>query len=213
VESSLQTKPWILPFRDNQFSSFGKIWFERYDHNRNDTQMASGPPATPLGIPEAQFIDDIAATAPTLEVAQGLLREKQELLSKYRLLEGSLVEKSQNLKRSRPDLVEDLAAVQKLQNPACQAEPITHFQISDGLYGTAKIKNDGIVALWLGAGVMVEYPLAEAEALLQSRLAGLNEQITEVENNLIFLRNQIITTEVTISRLANQMISLGRQKK
>jgi prefoldin subunit 5 len=175
--------------------------------------MASGPPATPLGIPEAQFIDDIAATAPTLEVAQSLFREKQELLSKYRLLEGSLVEKSQNFKRSRPDLVEDLTAVQKLQNPACQAEPITHFQISDGLYGTAKIKNDGIVALWLGAGVMVEYPLPEAEALLQSRLNELNEQVTEVENNLIFLRNQIITTEVTISRLANQMISLGRQKK
>jgi prefoldin subunit 5 len=166
-----------------------------------------------LGIPEAHFIDDIAAAAPTLEVAQSLLRDKQELLSKYRMLESHLVEKSQGFKRNRPDLVEDLAAVRKLQSPACQEEPVTHFQISDGLYGTAKIKNDGVVALWLGAGLMVEYPLADAEALLQSSVNQHNAQIAEIDNNLIFLRNQIITTEVTISRLANQMISLGKQKK
>jgi hypothetical protein len=175
--------------------------------------MSSPAPSTPLGIPEAQFIDDIAAVAPTIEAANALLREKQELLSKYRMLESHLIEKSQTFKRSRPDLVDDLTSVQKLQTPACQAEPITHFQIADGLYGTAKIKNDGVVALWLGANLMVEYPLADAEALLQSRLNGINAQITEIENNLIFLRNQIITTEVTISRLANQIIGLGRQKK
>jgi prefoldin subunit 5 len=170
-------------------------------------------PGTPLGIPEARFIDDIAEAAPTNEAANALLKDKQELLSKYRMLESHLIEKSQGLKRGRPDLVEDIAAVQKLQSPVCQAEPVTHFQISDGLYGTAKIKNDGICALWLGAGVMVEYPFAEAEALLRSRLASLDAQVAEIEHHLIFLRDQIITTEVTISRLANHIIALNRKKK
>jgi prefoldin subunit 5 len=169
--------------------------------------------ATPLGIPEARFIDDIAEVAPTIEGASSLLKDKQELLSKYRMLESHLIEKSQALKRGRPDLIEDVAAVQKLQAPVCQGEPVAHFQISDGLYGAAKIKNDGVCALWLGAGVMAEYPLAEAEALLRSRLASLDGQVAEIEGNLIFLRDQIITTEVTISRLANHIIRLRKQGK
>jgi hypothetical protein len=55
------------------------------------------------------------------------------------MLESHLIEKSQALKRGRPDLL---------------AEPVAHFRISDG--------------------VIVEDPLTEAEALLRSRLPGLD---------------------------------------
>lgn len=169
--------------------------------------------ATPLGIPEAEFIEDMAAAAPNMQAAEKLFQDKQEVLTKYRLLEQHLLEKSQQLKASRPDVAENLKAVQKLASAAFQNEPVTRFQISDSLYGSAKIKNDKTVSLWLGANLMVEYTFEEAEALLTKNLENLDKQLGELEGNLVFLRNQIITTEVTVSRLTNHIIQLRRGKK
>ncbi|OHS94227.1 Prefoldin subunit family protein [Tritrichomonas foetus] len=170
-------------------------------------------PATPLGIPKAEFIEDIAAAAPTMEDAEKLFQSKQEILSKYRYLEQGLLEKQQSLKASRPDVVNNLTAVKKLSSQTCQNDPITHFQISDSVYGTAKLTQSKTVALWLGANLMVEYPYEEAEALLQTNLDNLDKQLAEIENNLVFLRDQIITTEVTVSRLTNHIISTRRKAK
>ncbi|KAH0789712.1 prefoldin subunit 3 [Histomonas meleagridis] len=167
---------------------------------------------TPLGIPKAEFIDDIEAAAPTMEKANTLFQDKQEMLTKYRILEQHLIEKRQQLKANRPDVAGNLDAVKKVASQNYQNEPVTHFQLADGLYGTAKLKNDKTVALWLGANLMVEYPFDEAEELLSKNLENLDNQIAEVENNLVFLRDQIITTEVTVSRLTNQIINLQRKK-
>lgn len=167
---------------------------------------------TPLGIPEAEFIEDLAGAAPTVEKAEKLFQERQEVLSKYRMMEQFLLEKSQKLKSNRPDVAENLQAVQKLGGSAFQEERTTHFQIADGLYGTAKLKNDDKVALWLGANLMVEYSHEEAEVLLKKNLGNLDVQISEVEAELVFLRDQIITTEVTVSRLTNHIIQMRRKK-
>ncbi|KAH0789583.1 prefoldin subunit 3 [Histomonas meleagridis] len=167
---------------------------------------------TPLGIPKAEFIDDIASVAPTMEKANTVFQEKQEMLTKYRILEQHLIEKRQQLKANRPDVAGNLDAVRKIASQNYQNESVTHFQLADGLYGTAKLKNDKTVALWLGANLMVEYPFNEAEELLSQNLENLDKQIAEVEDNLVFLRDQIITTEVTVSRLTNHIITLQRKK-
>lgn len=54
----------------------------------------------------------------------------------------------------------------------------TKFQLSDGLYTVAEIP-EGIdrVGLWLGADVMVEYSLAEAEKLLKTNLDRAEQNI------------------------------------
>lgn len=169
--------------------------------------------STPLGIPKAEFIEDMAAYAATVEKAKELFQEKQELLTKYRILEQHLIEKRQQLKGNRPDVAGNLDAVRKIASANYQNEPVTHFQIADGLYGTAKLKNDQKVSLWLGANLLVEYPLEEAEELLSNNLDKLDNQIKEVESNLVFLRDQIITTEVTVSRLTNHIIALQKSKK
>jgi len=46
---------------------------------------------------------------------------------------------------------------------------ILDFSLSDQVYARARIGNVDSVGLWLGAGVMVEYALAEAKSLLVSR--------------------------------------------
>ena len=175
-------------------------------------KMAAEKPTTPLGIPRAEFIDDIAAAAPNMATAEKIFQEKQELLSKYRMLEQHLIEKSQQVKANRPDVLENLKAVQKLASAPFQTEPVTHFQIAESLYGTAKLKNERTVSLWLGANLMVEYTFEEAEELLKKNLATLDSQIQEAEDNLVFLRDQIITTEVTVSRLMNRIIQLRHGK-
>ena len=168
--------------------------------------------ATPFGIPAAEFIDDIQAIAPKVEDAENLYREKTELMQKYRFLETQFLEKQQQLKRSRPGVVENLSAVQKLEALAEKGETKTHFELSESLYSTATINSESTVCLWLGANIMVEYPFKEAEELLKQNLAALDAQIEEVGKNLVFLRDQIITTEVTLSRIVNHLIQLNKKK-
>ena len=175
-------------------------------------KMAAEKPDTPLGIPRAEFIEDMMAAAPTMAAAEKMYQEKQELLAKYRVLEKHLIEKSQQYKANRPEIEENLRAVQKLASAPFQNEPVTHFQISDSLYGTARLKNERTVSLWLGAKLMVEYTFEEAEALLQKNLENADAQIRETEENLVFLRDQIITTEVTVSRLTNHILQMNRKK-
>ena len=167
---------------------------------------------TPLGIPEAEFIDDIKAVAPKPEDAERLYREKTELMQKYRLLETHFLEKQQQLKRNRPGVAENLNAVCKLETLAGKGDTKTHFQLAESLYSSATINSESTVCLWLGANLMVEYPFSEAKQLLKDNLAALDSQIEEMGKNLVFLRDQIITTEVTLSRIVNYLIQLNKKK-
>jgi prefoldin subunit 5 len=65
---------------------------------------------------------------------------------------------------------------------------------------TPKTKN---VCLWLGANVMLEYPLPEAEELLLKNRTLAEDKLTQIETDLEFLRSQITTTEVNMARVFN----------
>lgn len=47
------------------------------------------------------------------------------------------------------------------------------------------------VYLWLGANVMLAYPLAEAGTMLQEKLAAAELSLANCEEDLEFLREQI----------------------
>ena len=74
--------------------------------------------------------------------------------------------------------------------PGC--EPLeTTFELNDTLYATAHVPYTDEVYLWLGANVMLAYPLDEAETLLQGRLKGAKDSLANCEEDLDFLREQI----------------------
>lgn len=50
------------------------------------------------------------------------------------------------------------------------------------------MKPTDVVFLWLGANVMLEYPLEEAEELLKSNMATAKKNLDCVEHDLDFLR-------------------------
>ncbi|EXJ85797.1 hypothetical protein A1O1_06165 [Capronia coronata CBS 617.96] len=89
----------------------------------------------------------------------------------------------------------------------------TTFSLQDTLYAKAKIRPASIdeVYLWLGANVMVAYPLDEAEELLQTKLDKARESLAAAEEDLEFLRIQITTLEVAIARVHNW--DVGEKRK
>ena len=89
----------------------------------------------------------------------------------------------------------------------------TTFSLQDTLYAKAIIKPAEIdeVYLWLGANVMVAYPLDEAEELLQGKQDKAKESMTACDEDLEFLRVQITTLEVAIARVHNW--DVGEKRK
>lgn len=73
----------------------------------------------------------------------------------------------------------------------------TSFEVNDTLYARALVKPVENVFLWLGANVMLEYSLEEAESLLSTKLAAGSKNLQNVEEDLEFLREQITTMEVS----------------
>ena len=59
------------------------------------------------------------------------------------------------------------------------------------------------VCLWLGANVMLEYSLDEAEKLLKKNLESAESSVQQIAFDLDYLRDQMTITEVTMARLYN----------
>lgn len=54
------------------------------------------------------------------------------------------------------------------------------------------------VYLWLGANVMLAYPIAEAEMLLEGKLSGAQQTLENCEEDLDFLREQVTVRCLTL---------------
>lgn len=68
----------------------------------------------------------------------------------------------------------------------------------------------GVVYLWIGAGTMIEYSFEEAIELLESQLVQTHSKITELADDLNFLRGNSITVEVNMARLFNHSVKLKK---
>lgn len=120
------------------------------------------------------------------------------------------------------------------------AEPLeSTFELNDTLYAKANIHKTEEVYLWLGvcplsplglhkeprpfsqhranthdqANVMLAYPLAEAESLLDGKLEAAKGSLANCEEDLDFLREQITTMEVATARVYNWDVGMRRKEK
>lgn len=135
------------------------------------------------------------------------------LASKYRLMEGSLRNKRDRFQGLHQELDDSLKALAMLSSHAGTTTSIPYtYELGDTLYGHATLPPaaERNVGLWLGAGVMLEYPLGEARQFLQGKREERAEELRKVEHDLDFIRAQITTTEVTLARLYNHLV---RQNK
>lgn len=138
----------------------------------------------------------------TLEVVKFLKKKRRDIADK-KAADGDAGEAGDD-----DDLDDELDA-----SKSALDEIETTFSLQDTLYAKAKIRPAEIddVYLWLGANVMVAYPLDEAEELLQAKLNKAKESSKAAEEDLEFLRIQITTLEVAVARVHNWDVAEKRR--
>lgn len=138
--------------------------------------------------------------------------------SKYQFMEVNTQRRSAGLKEKIPDIQKTLDMVRFLKSrKVCRnalpcrlatadlgalkpgSDPIeTIFELNDTLYAKAEVPPTDEVYLWLGANVMLSYPVLEAETLLESKLSTAQQSLDNCEEDLDFLREQITVSPCKI---------------
>ncbi|KAF7912181.1 uncharacterized protein EAE97_009527 [Botrytis byssoidea] len=166
------------------------------------------------GIPYAPFVDRVEDYVTTRADVEPTLKRFQEMISKYQFMEVNQQKRIAGLKINMPDIQKTLDTVRFLKTRKEGADPIqATFELNDTLYAKANIPATEEVYLWLGANVMLAYPIDEAEELLSNRLAAAKQSFANCEEDLDFLREQITTMEVATARVYNWDVTMKRKEK
>eukprot|EP00700_Malawimonas_jakobiformis_P002588 EC724505.1.p1 GENE.EC724505.1~~EC724505.1.p1 ORF type:complete len:195 (+),score=40.89 EC724505.1:37-621(+) len=184
--------------------------------------MAEAGPASESGkiesqvktVPKAIFLENVAAYIEQAEGADNAIRVLTTLLSKYRYVERSLTARRANLKLKVPEIQQTLDAVNFLLSKKDADEKVeTRFELGTGIFVNAAVQNPKTVGLWLGANVMVEYTLEEAQALLEENKRAAQETLKQLDEDLAYVRDQVNTTEVSITRVYNFDVKLRKARQ
>ncbi|KAK0673685.1 putative prefoldin subunit [Cercophora samala] len=188
-----------------------------------------GKDTNPRGIPYAPFVDKVEDYVSSRADVEPTLRSFHEMVAKYQFMEQNLQRRVAGLRDKMPDIQKTLETVRflKLRNnkPGGDdelesedeggegGEIETTFELNDTLYAKARIGKTEEVYLWLGANVMLSYPIGEAEELLDGKLGAARQSLKNCEEDLDFLREQITTMEVAVARVYNWDVVQKRKEK
>lgn len=200
--------------------------------DKNDQTSASEPvvPAPHEGIrfglcstsneqgtaPILDYIEDVGAflAKQGLEDKADLVIEELNRLHRgLKLHQQKVLTEKADLERRLPELKEDVRIIQELRR---KDEYKIRFMAADSVWvdGYIEPPKDGSepkVALWLGAGVMMEYTYDEAIEILQKSISTAETAVELKLKELIFLKEQITSCEITISRFYNHEVARKRQ--
>jgi prefoldin subunit 5 len=168
----------------------------------------------PRNLPTVLFIEDEEAflqkTGMTEEQAA---LEMRSAFQRLRQLSESLAARRESLEETLPKTAANKAMVQLLvAQHAKGADTRTQYELIGGVYARARVPPSGKVALWLGANVMVEYPLDEAEVFLARTEKEAREALEQCVEDLRHLSDQSNTLEVNINRMHNHALSRRRAR-
>ncbi|KAH8880373.1 Prefoldin, subunit 3 [Thozetella sp. PMI_491] len=181
--------------------------------------------SNPRGIPYAPFVDKVEDYVSSRAEVEPTLRSFQEMIAKYQFMEQNLQRRMAGLKDKLPDIQKTLDTVRFLKLRKDEPDSIeTTFELNETLYAKAEIPPTEEVYIWLGvfgdyvltsrqANVMLAYPVDEAETLLDSKYKAAKQSMSNCEEDLDFLREQITTMEVAIARVYNWDVVQKRKEK
>lgn len=127
-------------------------------------------------------------------------------------METSVVRRVASLDDKIPDIRKTLQSVQFLKERQGDSFTVT-YELNDTLNAKAEVEAKDNVYLWLGANVMLEYTVEEAEALLTQKLNSAEETLKACKEDLEFLRAQVTTMEVNTARVYNYTVLLRKKTK
>ncbi|KAH0540880.1 prefoldin subunit 3 [Cotesia glomerata] len=159
------------------------------------------------GIPEAAFVEDVDAYMALPEnngQVDKALKRLDESHSKYKFMEFNLSSKRRRLRSQIPELERALEMIKKLQAEKNSSQNLeTQFLLSEQVFAKAIVPPTDKVCLWLGANVMLEYTLDDAQELMVKNIETAKTKLVQVEHDLDFIRDQFTTTEVNMARVYN----------
>ncbi|XP_018565457.1 prefoldin subunit 3-like [Anoplophora glabripennis] len=168
----------------------------------NNTEL--GEKKSYAGIPEAEFVEDVDSYMKRPENngnVDDVLKKLDSQHAKYKFMEYNLLSKKRRLQTQVPELKRSLTMIEKLEEQKEEFE--TQFLLSEQVFAKAKVPPTDTVCLWLGANVMLEYSLEDAKKLLTQNISAASRNLSYVEHDLDFLRDQFTTTEVNMARVFN----------
>lgn len=144
-------------------------------------------------------VDSFMAQSENDNSADKVLRRLDEQHSKYKLMEYNISARRRKLKIQIPDLAKSLEMIDILREQTEDKE--TQFLLSEQVFLKTNIAPTKTVCLWLGANVMLEYPLDEAEVLLKQNMESAEQNLKCLEHDQDFLRYLFIQFIVTMHNL------------
>ena len=123
------------------------------------------------------------------------------------MMEISLNNKRMRMQSKLEDLNKSIASVEGLKlNPTSTFQ----FELNDTLYTKARLPETQnqleTIHLWLGANVMLSYPVEEGLVLLREKKEEAEGIVKKCEEDLLYVRDQITTMEVNTARVYNLLV-------
>lgn len=160
------------------------------------------------GIPAAPFVGEVEEYIKDPNDFELVFSKFQERLSMYKYMQESKASTVKQLRVRVPDIEHTLQVCETLQQQDDDDDDDNqmevNYQLNDTLYTKAVVDTeDKKVGLWLGADVMLEYPVEEAIDLLKERHKTAQKSLETALEDVEFLRENITTMEVNCARLYN----------
>ncbi|KAH7723883.1 CRE-PFD-3 protein [Aphelenchoides avenae] len=165
------------------------------------------------GVPIAKVVEDVEQYLSEAKISIEEAQKKvDEDYRKYKYVEANLAEQKTRVSSNLPDYLKSLNVISMLaEEKAKERDNLeVSFKLDENVYSKAVVESLDKVCLWLGASVMVEYELEEAQAVLQKNIENVERVVNELSDDLAFVQDQITTTEVNMAHLYNYGIQQKR---
>eukprot|EP01132_Coremiostelium_polycephalum_P005029 gene5029-6259_t len=162
-------------------------------------------------IPSVAFISNVEEFLKDKDI-ENVFKQLQDGYSKYKYLESKLSSRVTALTLRSKELQESLDIVENVSAKTDDKFTV-QYELSEGVYSSAEITEPKSIYLWLGANVMLEYSFEEAKAVLTKNKETVDRQLGETIQDLGFVKDQITTTDVNVSRVYNYDVIQKRKTK
>lgn len=143
------------------------------------------------------------------------LSELQKRYSAYKRLEAELQQARIRLSQQLPDVKRSLEAVDVLVEKRDRGEEegtTVRYQLTEATFADAEVATPESVYLWLGANVMLEYPLDEAKELLEANVKACESGLEANARDLAVIKDNVTITEVNMARLYNWDVTKKKEQ-
>ena len=128
-----------------------------------------------------------------------VMTEMRRRYSQYKRLEAELQQQRIRLSTQLPDVRRSLEAVETLVEKRERGDErgtTVKYQLTEGTFADAEVGTPESVYLWLGANVMLEYPLDEAKELLETNVKACESGLEANARDLAVLKDNVTVMEV-----------------